>query len=67
MQKASKSKRQMAEAFQAKYKNIPFVFIARNLDYHDKLGDCFDCIIDYKDSAMQEFNFETHKWQSKNL
>jgi hypothetical protein len=67
MPKVSKSKRQMAIAFEEKYKNIPFVFLARNLDYHNNLGDCFDSVIDYKNNATQEFDFETNKWQSKSL
>jgi len=63
----SKTKREMFDAFVKKYPNIPPIFIARNLDYHSNLGDCFDNITDYKKIAIQEFNNNQKKWLSKNL
>jgi hypothetical protein len=67
MQKVSKTKREMFDAFTAKYKNVPSVFIARSLDYHDNLGKCFDSIMDYDPCVAQEFDVEKNDWQSKTL
>lgn len=67
MLKRSKTNREMFNAFADKYKNIPLVFIARNLDYHQNLGDCFDAIVDYKPHAIQEFDNRKNVWKSKNL
>ena len=57
----------MFDAFTAKYKNVPSVFIARSLDYHDNLGKCFDSIMDYDPCVAQEFDVEKNDWQSKTL
>lgn len=67
MQKVSKTKREMYDAFKKKYENVPSVFIMRSMDNFVSFGDCFDAIIDYKPHAIQEFNVEKNKWQNKKL
>jgi len=67
MPKASKTNRQMFDAFASKYEDVPAVFIARTLDYLENYGNCFDAILDYKPIAIQEFNTERNKWQNKKL
>jgi len=67
MQKASKTKREMFDAFVSKYKNVPAIFIARSLDYHETLGKCFDSIADYNSHAIQQFDIDKKIWKNKNL
>ena len=67
MQKASKTKREMSDAFKKKYENIPSVFIMRSIDSFINFGDCFDAVHDYEPHAIQEFNTEKNKWQNKKL
>jgi hypothetical protein len=67
MQKTFKTKREMFNAFVNKYKNVPATFIARNLDYHKTLGECFDSIVDYNSHAIQQFDIDKKIWKNKNL
>ena len=67
MQKVSKTKREMFNAFNKKYKNVPEIFVMRTLDYAANFGNCFDVIEDYKPHAIQEFNSEKSIWLNKKL
>lgn len=65
MPNRSKTNREMFNAFAQKYNNVPAIFIARSLDYHENLGKCFDSIADYYHHAIQEFDNEKKIWKSK--